>query len=190
MGLTAIVLAVAAITYFRPSADVDTEPESPAVTSNMALPSDRDGVDAKTVQSESSVWEPDAAQSRKAPSKTLENGAGNTWPAGIEDRIWQYFAHRGKSNIISINSVKCTDTECEIEFYSTDINPQYVDDFSDLTDGMYRENWNVTSSSTMLRETAPGVRALVVRLSNVPVDIDRLRSEEKTAQEQSKDLAD
>ena len=99
------------------------------------------------------------------------------WPSNIEDLIWEYFAHRQKSNIISINSVECTEIECTIEFVGTAVNPQYVDEFSELSSGMSREHWNVQQGSIGTREIAPGARVFVVRISNVPVDIDLLRRE-------------
>ena len=99
------------------------------------------------------------------------------WPSNIENLIWEYFAHRQKSNIISINSVECTETTCTIEFVGTEINPQYTDEFSDLWNDMSNEHWNIWQGGIGTREIAPGARVFVISISNVPVDIDQLRRE-------------
>jgi hypothetical protein len=133
---------------------------------------------------------PAVALPSDAVNKTTDNSSTHSWPSNIEARIWEYFAHRQKTNIISINSVECTETNCVIEFSSTDTNPQYVDAFSDLTSGMYTQNWNVQSGSIGTREIAPGARVFVISISNVPVDMDRLGRGNGTAQQQPAESED
>jgi hypothetical protein len=55
---------------------------------------------------------------------------------------------------------------------------------------MYRQNWNITSSSIGTRETAPGVRVFVINISNIPVDMDQLQSDREAEQQQGKDTED
>jgi hypothetical protein len=114
----------------------------------------------------------DQPEEAQADDQTPEKaGDGRVpWPTNIENLIWEYFAHRGKSNITSIISVECTPTDCEIVFTGTEINPRVVDTFSDLHDDMYSQPWGVRQSGIGTVELAPGVRAYVIGISNIPFD--------------------
>ena len=179
-----------AISYFYLRADVATMPDSSTETGNKMIPPVREALAESPAEPDPTFVEPDNAHNKNAATNTLKNGDIYSWPTNIEGRIWEYFAQRGKTNIISINSVECTDTDCEIEFYGTDINPQYVDDFSNLTSDMYRQNWNMTSSSIGTRETAPNVRVFVISISNIPVDMDELRRVREAGRQQQIDVKD
>lgn len=119
----------------------------------------------------------------RASVRTKTGEAAAAWPTNIENRIWEYFAHRGKSNITSIISVECNATDCEIVFTGTELNPRGVGTFSDLWSDMYAEPWNVRQGSISTREIAPGVRAYVIGISNIPFEV--IETESPEAEESS-----
>ena len=183
-------IAAPASLYLYLRADVATMTDSSAEIGNKMLPPVHERLAETPAESEATFTEPDNAPDNNEATKTPKNGDALSWPTNIEARIWEYFAHSGQSNIISINSVECTDTDCAIEFYGTDINPQYTDEFSHLTTGMYGQNWNMTSSRIFTRETAPNVRIFVINISNVPVDMDKLRRDEEVEHQLKRDSKD
>lgn len=116
----------------------------------------------------------DATSAARSPKHPRDGSA--PWPANIESLIWEYFAHRGKSNITSIISVECTPTDCEIVFTGSEINPRVVDTFSNLLDDMYLQPWGVRQSGMGTVELAPGARAYVISISNIPFDPSERRA--------------
>ena len=89
------------------------------------------------------------------------------WPDDIENLMWEYFAHQPGLELTSIVSVECSERTCEIMFTGTDVNPRYVDEFEELLFSLYSKPWNVYQGSIALQEISPGVKAFVVRVSNV-----------------------
>lgn len=100
----------------------------------------------------------------------LDGDPRHSWPPQIENRIWGFFAHRQEADIVSINSVSCTQNKCVIEFVGLDPNPQYVDSISGLVDEMDRQGWGIGSAGLTTREIAPGARIFAINISNIPVD--------------------
>lgn len=63
-------------------------------------------------------------------------------PAGIENLIFDYFSQLEGFKFVSINSVNCEPQTCEIVFSGTSPNPKFVDDYSDVMSGLYRQPIN------------------------------------------------
>ena len=183
-------VAALAILYIYLRVGVATLPNSAPEAGNQVVPPAKETFVETQVGPDRTFAESDNAHNKKEATEIRKNGSTNSWPTNIEGSIWEYFAHSGRTDIISINSVECTDTDCEIEFYGSDINPQYVDDIDDLTSGMFGQNWGMASGSSFTRETAPNVRAFVIRISNVPVDMDELRRGEEVGTQQELDIED
>ena len=134
------------------------------------------GVDESTytVEEIPAVEAPEVVESndRKPATETEtpgepDPGGSSEWPDGIESKIWEYFAHQPGLKLTNIMSVECDPSACEILFTGTDVNPQHVDEFSGLLEGMYNEPWGVKQGSVGLREISPGIRAYSIRISNV-----------------------
>ncbi len=144
-----------------------------------------------TVASEKNV-EPSAAEidgsnltdEAEYPDKAANAGptrkeSSQSWPPDMENQIWEFFSHQPDPNITSIVSVQCTETKCEIVFTGTEVNPQYVDEYSVLNDALGRTFSMIQSGSLGRREIAPGARAFVITISNQEFDDpNRLTNEE------------
>lgn len=187
--IAALALTLAAGVFLSLRDDESSVPESVSVASSQS------GVSAPAARYDRST-EDDGKSSADQPidgapiaaqmqTRTEDGRVG--WPPNIENRIWEYFAHRGKSNITSIISIECTRTDCEIVFTGTEVNPRFVDTFSDLHADMSSQPWNVRQSGIGTREIAPGVRAYVIGISNIPYDESRRRAAEPEGTRDSKD---
>jgi hypothetical protein len=95
------------------------------------------------------------------------------WPPNIEADIWAYFSRQPDLALVSIDSVTCTDTECEVVFNGLETDPEYVDKYADLLNKMFEEPWNATQGSLGRKEIAPGAISFVLTISNEPVRLDR-----------------
>ena len=180
----AFILVAAAVTLFNAARnDVATTPGSSTESVNEILTPNHTAPIERQLEPNSPPAKPDNARTKEGGTRKLRIGNAESWPTNIEGRIWKYFAHRGKSNIVSINSVECTNTNCVIEIATTDVNPRHVGEVSQLTSDMFRQNWNMTSGSVRTREIAPGARVFVIDISNVPVDMEELRRDREAAQE-------
>jgi len=93
---------------------------------------------------------------------------GPKWPEGIENLIFDYFSQLEDFKFVSINSVNCEPQTCEIVFSGTSANPIYVDDYSDVMSGLYRQPINAQQGSIGTREIAAGAREFVITISSIP----------------------
>lgn len=93
---------------------------------------------------------------------------GPKWPEGIENLILDYFSQLEGFKFVSINSVNCEPQTCEIVFSGTSPNPQFVDGYSDVMSGLYRQPINARQGSIGTREIAAGAREFVIAISSIP----------------------
>lgn len=135
------------------STTIDTDVASQSATANRA--------DAATDESR----QPAAADEIDEPVTTLEV---SKWPDGIENLIFDYFSQLEGLQFVSINSVNCEPQICEIIFSGATPNPETVDDYSDVLNGLYRPPINAQTGSIGTREIAAGAREYVIRITNVP----------------------
>lgn len=110
---------------------------------------------------------PRIAPSEETVSESTPSFASKDWPADIENQIWEYFAHQPGLKLTNIMSVDCDARACEMLFTGTDVNPQHVDEFGGLLEGMYELPWNVQQGSIGMREISPGTKAFAIKISNV-----------------------
>ncbi|MGI9287918.1 MAG: hypothetical protein ACR2P1_21210 [Pseudomonadales bacterium] len=103
-----------------------------------------------------------------APQKVDNRSQGPTWPEGVEDLILDYFSQLEGFEFTSITSVQCQIQTCEIVFSGKNPNPTVVDEFSEVTRGLYQPPLNAQQGSIGTREIAPGAREFVINISNVP----------------------
>lgn len=92
-------------------------------------------------------------------------------PADIERRILQLFAER-RPNVLGINSVHCSPTDCEIAFLGNDVNPRVIDAQGDTNRVLFSERWRefrILSGSFGTREIAPGAREYVANFTYQPL---------------------
>jgi hypothetical protein len=85
-------------------------------------------------------------------------------PPDIEQQILQFIAER-QPTVLSINSVTCTSTNCEIAFVGADPNPRFIDAHADFDRALHTERWKdfrILSGNLGTREMAPGAREYVV----------------------------
>ncbi len=95
-------------------------------------------------------------------------------PSDIERQILQVIAEH-RPNVLSINSVGCGPTECEIAFLGANANPRVVDAQTNFSDALHSERWRdlrILSGSVGTREIAPGGREYVITFTYQPL-VDR-----------------
>jgi hypothetical protein len=95
-------------------------------------------------------------------------------PSAIEGQILQLIAEQ-RPSVLSVNSVSCGPTECEIAFLGADPNPRVVGAQANFNDALYRERWwdlRILSGSMGTREIAPGSREYVITFTYQPL-VDR-----------------
>ena len=94
-------------------------------------------------------------------------------PAEIENAILQLLARQPGLELVSINSVKCNATTCEIAFSRTDFDSRVVGaGASDLQRSLSAQRWadvRVLSSNVGTREIAPGARETVLSFEYQPL---------------------
>jgi hypothetical protein len=91
--------------------------------------------------------------------------------ADIERRILQLFAER-RPNVLGINSVHCSPTDCEVAFLGADANPHVIDAQADANRVLFAERWRefrILSGSFTTREIAPGAREYVATFTYQPL---------------------
>lgn len=93
-------------------------------------------------------------------------------PTEIEHLILQTIAER-RPSVLSINSVKCGATTCEIAFTGTDINPRVIDAQENLSIMLLAsERWRdfrILSGGMGTREISPGAREYVIGFTYQPL---------------------
>lgn len=93
----------------------------------------------------------------------------------LERRIRQYIGQVPGLRMTSLNSVQCDDIKCEIVFTGTDANPQYVDQYSEFSDKLWRQVSDdgfveFLTGGLGTREVAAGAKEYVMGFTYVPID--------------------
>ena len=139
--VVAAAAAIAAVGFWRPSLPVgDTAngssdsatPVLPTPASTSASPSSTNGDDAPTDAREiDPAW--------RTPSSPSPRYAE---PEDIERQLAQFIAEQPGLEIVSISSINCGATACEIALSGTEVNPRYVGAYSGLQDKLFQAPWN------------------------------------------------
>jgi hypothetical protein len=129
---------------------------------------------ATVAQSPSSTNTDDAAEPRaidpawRTPSTPSPRYAE---PEEIERQLAQFLAQQPGLEIVSLSSIKCGATSCEIALTGTEVNPRYVDAYSDLNRKLSEAPWTdfiIRSGGLGTREIAPGAREYVISFDYRP----------------------
>jgi len=158
--------AIAAIGLWRRSLPAgDTENvafDLVAPASTAPSPSSTNGDDAPT---DARVNDP----ASQTPSLSSPRYAE---PEEIERQLAQFIAEQPGLEIVSLSSIDCGATSCEIALTGTEVNPRYVDAYSDLHHKVTGAAWNdfqIHSSGLGTREIAPGAREYVISFEYQPL---------------------
>jgi hypothetical protein len=91
-------------------------------------------------------------------------------PDEVERQIEQFFAEQSGLALVSISSIDCGATACEIALAGTETNPRYVDAYSDVFGRLLarRNDFRVLSGGLGTREIAPGAREYVISFEYQP----------------------
>jgi len=92
-------------------------------------------------------------------------------PADVENLLLQFLARQSGLALVSISTVKCTATSCEIAFAGTQGSPSALT--SEFQRKLLAENWNefrFVSGSTGSREIAPGARESLMIFEYQPLE--------------------
>ncbi|HET7608054.1 MAG TPA: hypothetical protein VFL84_05215 [Gammaproteobacteria bacterium] len=153
--------AIAAVGLWRASLSVgDTERvasdfQTPASASASASAASTNGDNAPT---EALVIDP-AWRTPSSPSPRYAE------PEEIERQLEQFIAEQPGLEIVSLSSIECGATTCEIALTGTEVNPRYVDAYSELNRRLSQGPWTdfiIRSGGLSTREIAPGAREYVI----------------------------
>lgn len=93
-------------------------------------------------------------------------------PDEIERQIAQFFAEQPGLAVVSLSSIECGATSCEIALTGTEVNPRYVDAYSGVFGrllGTRRSDFRILSGGLGTREIAPGAREYVMSFEYQPL---------------------
>jgi hypothetical protein len=94
-------------------------------------------------------------------------------PTQVEDAILQLLAQQPRLALVSINSVKCSATTCEIAFSGADLNSRAVGPGAmEIQTSLFAQRWadvRVLSSGVGTREIVPGARETVFSFEYQPL---------------------
>jgi hypothetical protein len=92
-------------------------------------------------------------------------------PEEIERQLAQFFAEQSGLRLVSLSSIDCGATACEVALAGTDPNPRYVDAYHDLHNKLLGAGWNdflIGTGGLGTREIAPGAREYVISFEYQP----------------------
>lgn len=159
--------AIAAVGLWRASLSVgDTERvasdfQTPASASASASAASTNGDNAPT---EALAIDP-AWQTPPSPSPRYAE------PEEIERQLEQFIAEQPGLEIVSLSSIECGATTCEIALTGAEVNPRYVGAYSDLYRKVSSAGGNdflIRSAGLGTREIAPGAREYVISFDYRP----------------------
>lgn len=143
-------------------------------------------LDSQIVPSTTRTIDPDHPE-RHEDADDAAGLFGRVSPADIESAILQRIAEQSGLKLTSLNAVDCDARTCQVVFSGVDVNPQYVDAYSDLLGVLTDPHWNdfmPTSGSIGTREVSPGVREYVIGLTYVAL-VDASADPETAARQQA-----
>ena len=92
-------------------------------------------------------------------------------PEEIERQIAQFFAEQPALAIVSLSSIECGATRCEVALAGTEVNPRFADAYSGIFSrllGTGRADFRILSGGLGTREIAPGAREYVMSFEYQP----------------------
>lgn len=107
-----------------------------------------------------------------SPVRAREDEPPYAKPAEIENLLSEFLAQQPGLEVVSITSVECTATSCEIALGGTDPNPQKVGPYGRLFEALGSRRWQdfrILSGSIGTREITPGAREYVMRIEYQPL---------------------
>jgi hypothetical protein len=159
--------AIAVIGLWRRPAPTDleaSEPGPPLLPAPTATPSTPGAADTAPAATEPRAI--DAAW--RTPSTPSPRYAE---PEDVERLLEQFFAEQTGLTIVSLSSIACGATACEIALTGTDVNPRFVNAYEGVYNrltGTRRDQFRILSSSLGTREIAPGAREYVISFEYQP----------------------
>ena len=93
-------------------------------------------------------------------------------PEEIERQLAQFLAAQPGLEVVSLSSIHCGATTCEIALTGNEVNPRYVDAYHDLFDKVTSAGGNdfrIRSAGLGTREIAPGAREYVISFEYQPL---------------------
>ncbi|HEY3518514.1 MAG TPA: hypothetical protein VGL98_15805 [Gammaproteobacteria bacterium] len=93
-------------------------------------------------------------------------------PEEIERQLEQFFAAQRGLEVVSLSSIDCGATACEITLTGTEVNPRYVGAYSELHHKLLTGPWKdflILSGGISTREIAPGAREYVISFAYQPL---------------------
>jgi hypothetical protein len=93
-------------------------------------------------------------------------------PEEIERQLAQFIAERPGLRVVSLSSIDCGATACEIALTGTEVNPRYVGAYSDLQRKLFSGPWKdflILFGGLSTREIAPGAREYVIGFEYQPL---------------------
>lgn len=93
-------------------------------------------------------------------------------PEDIERQLAQFIAQQPGLAIVSLSSIDCSATACEIALSGTEVNPRYVGAYSGLQDKLLQAPWNdfrILFGGISTREIAPGAREYTIGFEYQPL---------------------
>jgi hypothetical protein len=91
-------------------------------------------------------------------------------PDEIERQIEQFFAEQSGLALVTLSSIDCGATACEIALAGTVVNPRTADSFSGVFQRLFarRDAFRILSGGLGTREIAPGAREYVISFEYQP----------------------
>lgn len=93
-------------------------------------------------------------------------------PEEIERQLGQFFAEQTGLEVVSLSSIDCGATACEIALTGTEVNPRYVNAYAEVQSKLFETRWmdfRVLFGSLGTREIAPGAREYVISFEYQPL---------------------
>jgi hypothetical protein len=93
-------------------------------------------------------------------------------PEDIERQLAQFIAEQPGLQIVSLSSIDCSATACEIALTGAQVNPRYVGAYSELNHKLFAAPWKdfrILFGGISTREIAPGAREYVLGFEYHPL---------------------
>ena len=163
------VAAIAAVGLWRRPLPNDIENGAPDSAASVAPAPATASPSPSSTNADDIATEPRAADPAwRTPSSPTPRYAE---PDEIERQLAQFIAQQPGLEIVSLSSIECGATTCEISLTGAEVNPRYVDAYSDLYHKLSSAGANdflIRSAGLGTREIAPGAREYVITFDYRP----------------------
>ena len=166
--LVAGAVVIALIGVYLLSADSGDESvvlDSPAATEALGTSTSAGATSAGNDATDSRAIDP-AWRTPSSPSPRYAE------PEEIERQLAHFIAEQPGLEIVSLSSIDCSATACEIALTGTEVNPRYVNAYSDLTHKLFAapgSDVRILFGGLSTREIAPGAREYVIGFEYQPL---------------------